>query len=164
MAVWECKRDWCGRARMGWGLQGIGGCRKLPEWLQVAWRCAKGRHDNLCVGGYLGGYFRASHNKSLGVAAGVCKYVCEGGRAEGDHCRMWESYQNNFQSSLLASPMTLFFGKPTGKVANGNHVIVGHCNHCKCKIVAEHPDHDYMVVWGCWDNWNFEDQSLTVAL
>lgn len=31
------------------------------------------------------------------------------------------------------------------KAANGNHVIVDHCNHHKCKPVAKLPDQHYVI-------------------
>lgn len=38
-------------------------------------------------------------------------------------------------SNFLPSPLIKFYGKPAGMVLNGNPVILGHCDSCKCGLV-----------------------------
>lgn len=49
------------------------------------------------------------------------------------HTAFSASFSVNFACERLAE-----------KVTNGNHMITGHCNHCKCNLVANHLDHNHV--------------------
>lgn len=72
-----------------------------------------------------------------------------------NHCGLLNTTSHDHELCLPASFYINFTcQKLAMKVANGNHVTVGHCDHCKC-FVAKCPNHDHMTMnimsslWGC---------------
>lgn len=95
-----------------------------------------------------------------------CMRVCKWSRHHANAVRLgkdvWEgdAYQSNLW--LAGFPIDFVCGKLPGKVTNGDHISIGHCNSCKYKSVPKCPIVImWLYEWG--DSWNLKGLVVTIT-